>query len=154
MGIPLLRGRLLLRTDTENSRFVAVVNETMARQYWPREDALGKRFKIGDPDEDVPLITIVGIVGNVRQNGLGSPVKAEMYLPDSQVSGPAGFAPRDLVIRTFMDPLIIAPAVIQEIHAVDPTQAVSDIRTFNQILDHEVVSQRLWAALVAAFAIL
>ena len=65
----------------------------MARQYWPGQDAVGKRFKVGDPDSEVPWVTIVGIVGDVRQMGLDAPVKAEMYLPYSQVDRPAVVRP-------------------------------------------------------------
>jgi len=77
MGIPRRRGRSLERTDGARSQPVAVVNEAMARQYWPGVDALGKRFKVGDPSRH-PWITIVGIAGDVRQMGLDAPVKAEM----------------------------------------------------------------------------
>ena len=69
MGIPLRRGRSFDRTDRGESRPVAIVNETMARQYWPGQDAIGKRFKIGDPDSKVPWVTIVGIVGRRPADG-------------------------------------------------------------------------------------
>ena len=100
LGVPLRQGRFIERTDGALSRPVAVVNETMARQYWPGQDAVGKRFKVGDPDSDVPWVTIVGIVGDVRQMGLDAPVKAEMYLPYSQAREQPWFAPRDLAVRT------------------------------------------------------
>ena len=153
MGIPLRRGRSLERTDGARSQPVAIVNEAMARQYWPGVDALGKRFKIGDPSRN-PWITIVGIAGDVRQMGLDAPVKAEMYLPYSQINDQPWFAPRDLAVRTAAEPLSLVPAIKQAIRAVDPGQAVSNIRTFDEVLDEEVVQRRLAAALVAAFAVL
>ncbi len=152
MGIPLRQGRSFDRTDRRESQPVAIINETMARPYWPGQDPGGKRFKIGDPDSDVPWVTIVGIVGDVRQMGLDAPAKAEMYLPYSQVTDQPWFAPRDLVVRTSVEPMSLVAAVKHEIAAVDPEQAVSNIRTLDDILDEEVVQRRLGATLLAAFA--
>jgi putative ABC transport system permease protein len=154
MGVPLRRGRFFDRTDRGESRPVAIVNETMARQYWPGQDAVGKRFKIGDPDSPVPWVTIVGIVGDVRQMGLDAPVKAEMYLPYSQIANQPWFAPRDLVVRTSVEPMSVVTAVKREIAAVDPEQAVSNIRSLDDILDEEVIQRRLGATLLTAFAVL
>jgi putative ABC transport system permease protein len=154
MGIPLRRGRFFERTDGERSLPVALVNETMARQYWPGQDAVGKRFRVGR-DDTAPWITIVGVVGDVRQMGLDAPVKAEMYFPYAQVDGQPWFAPRDLVVRsTAADPTTLVPAVKAAIHAVDPEQAVAAVRTFDEVLDEDVVQRRLGASLVAAFAAL
>ena len=95
------------------------------------------------------------MVGDVRQMGLDAPVKAEMYFPYAQVDGQPWFAPRDLVVRsTAADPMTLAPAVREAVHAVDPEQAVANVRTFDEILDEEVVQRRLGASLVAAFAAL
>jgi putative ABC transport system permease protein len=152
MGIPMRRGRAFERTDGARSQPVAIVNEAMARQYWPGVEALGKRFRIGDASN--PWITIVGIAGDVRQMGLDAPVKAEMYLPYSQISDQPWFAPRDLAVRTTSDPMSLVPAIRQAIRTVDPEQAVSNIRTFDEVLDEEVVQRRLAAGLVAAFAAL
>jgi predicted permease len=152
MGIPLRRGRLFERMDGARTQPVAVVNETLARQFWPGVEVVGKRFRTR---RDAPWITIVGVVGDVRQMGLDVPVKAEMYLPYAQVHDQPWFAPRDLVVRsTAEDPMTLAPAVREAVHAVDPEQAVANVRTFDEILDEEVVQRRLGASLVAAFAAL
>ena len=76
-----------------------------------RSDAIGKRFKLGGPDDDIPWITIVGVAGDVRQMGIDEPVKAEMYFPYQQKSDQAWNAPRDLAIRTSVDPLSLVSAV-------------------------------------------
>jgi putative ABC transport system permease protein len=154
MGIPLVRGRALERTDRAESLRVALVNETMARQYWPGQDAIGKRFKLGDPDTDVPWVTIVGVVGDVRQMGLDTPAKAEMYLPYSQADDQPWFAPRDLAVRTSVAPMSLVAGVKQKIAAADPEQAVSNVRSFDEILDEEVLQRRLGASLFTAFAAL
>src|SRR6185436_7129867 len=152
MGIPLRRGRFFERTDGARTPPVAIVNETLARQFWPGVEVVGKRFRTRS---DAPWITIVGVAGDVRQMGLDVPVKAEMYLPYAQVHDQPWFAPRDLVVRsTAEDPMTLAPAVREAVHAADPEQAVANVRTFDEILDEEVVQRRLGASLVAAFAAL
>ena len=154
MGIPLLRGRYLNDGDNEQAMPVAIINETMARQYWPGEDAMGKRFKLGDPDENRPWMTIVGVAGDVRQMGVDEPVKAEMYLPYQQIKDHQWFAPRDLVIRTAVDPLSIVAAARNEIHQVDPDQPISNIRTMDEVLGEETASRRLGMTLLTIFAAL
>ena len=79
MGIPLIEGRDLDNRDDQNSQLVLLVNETMARNYWPSGSAVGKRIKFGEQEDDVPWITIVGVVADVRQMGIALPVKAEMF---------------------------------------------------------------------------
>jgi putative ABC transport system permease protein len=152
MGIPLRRGRYLNDGDNERAMPVAVINETMARQYWPGEEAIGKRFKLGDPDEDIPWKTIVGVAGDVRQMGPEEPIKAEMYLPSQQIKDQPWFAPRDLVLRTSVDPLTVISAVRSEIRAVDPDQPISNIRTMDEVLGEETASRRLGMTLLTIFA--
>jgi putative ABC transport system permease protein len=152
MGIPLLRGRPITDGDDERAMPVVVVNETMAKQYWPGEDAVGKRFKLGDPQDDIPWITIVGIAGDVRQMGVDEPVKAEMYLPYGQIKEFAFYSPRDLVIRTSIDPLKMVAAARNEIHQVDPAQPISNIRTMYDVLGEETASRSLAMTLLTIFA--
>jgi putative ABC transport system permease protein len=154
IGISLRRGRYFGPSDTGLARRVAIVNETMARQYWPDDDAVGRRFRVGGPDADGPWLTIVGIVGDVRQMGLDRPVKAEMYLPYAQVAGYQWFAPRDLVVRVTGTPLDAVSAIVREVHAVDPDQPVSNIRTLDAVLDEHAAGPRLQTTLMAAFAVL
>lgn len=154
MGIPLLKGRSISDGDDERAMPVAIANETMARQYWPGEEVIGKRFKLGDPEEDIPWITIVGVAGDVRQMGVDEPVKAEMYLPYGQIKDFAFYSPRDLVIRTSVDPLSVMPAVRNEIHQVDPAQPISNVRTMDEVLGEETASRRLGMTLLTIFAAL
>ena len=104
MGISLRHGRYFTTQDNEQSVRVAIVNETMAREYFPNVDAIGRRFKIGNLEDDIPWYTIVGVVADVRQMGLDVPVKPEMYLPYRQVNGYTWFVPRDLAVRADGDP--------------------------------------------------
>ncbi len=152
IGIQLRSGRYFEESDNERSTPSAIVNETMARQYWPGEDALGKRFKLGDPNSPAPWITIVGVVADVRQMGMDVPVKAEMYLPYRQMTTHSFFAPRDLVIRASVDPMSVVASARRAVHAVDPDQPVSNIRTMEGLLDEEIGQRRLGMTLVASFA--
>ncbi|MBA3357258.1 MAG: ABC transporter permease [Pyrinomonadaceae bacterium] len=154
IGIPLLRGRSISDGDDERAMPAAIVNETMARQYWPGEDAVGKRFKLGDPQDDIPWRTIVGVVGDVRQMGVDEPVKAEMYIPYGQIKDQQWYSPRDLVIRATVDPLSIVAAACNEIHQVDPAQPISNIRTMEEVLGEETASRRLGMTLLTIFAAL
>jgi putative ABC transport system permease protein len=151
VGIALREGRYLENRDDQNSQPVVIVNETMARKYWPGQSAIGKRIKFA---EEAAWITIVGVVADVREMGLDVPVKAEMYLPFRQVSGFNGYKPRDLVIRTIGNPLELVAAVRREVHAVDADQPVSNVATMDQTLDSETQSRSVGMMLLVAFAAL
>jgi putative ABC transport system permease protein len=154
MGISIRQGRSFNDRDDQQAIPVVIINETMARQYWPGENAIGKRFKIGDPDDDKPWRMIVGVAGDVRQMGPEEPVKAEMYVPYQQIKDDQWFAPRDLVVRTSVDPLSIVAAARNEIHQVDPDQPISNIRTMDELLGEETAARRLGMTLLTIFAAL
>jgi putative ABC transport system permease protein len=86
--------------------------------------------------------------------GVDEPVKAEMYLPYAQIKDFAFYSPRDLVIRTSVDPLSVLPAVRNEIHQVDPAQPISNVRTMDEVLGEETASRRLGMTLLTIFAAL
>jgi putative ABC transport system permease protein len=152
MGVELRAGRYFTDRDDAKSMPVAVVNETMARLYWPGEDALGKRFSFGGSGPESPLRTIVGIVADVRQMGVDMPVKAEMYFPYWQVKTHRWYAPRDLAIRASVDPKSLVPAVSQAIHDVDPTQPVSSVATLAEVLGEDTKARQMGMTLLTAFA--
>jgi predicted permease len=149
LGVALREGRYFDQSDNKQSTPAVIINEAMAREYWPNERALGKRFKVQDDDG---WRTIVGIVADVRQMGLDAPVKPEMYFPYQQFTEQPWFAPRDLVIRSSAEPMSLVPAVRREIQAVDPDQPVSNIRTMEEILGEEAGPRRIGMDLLAAFA--
>ena len=154
MKIPLRQGRYLTRQDNEQSLPVVVVNETMARQYWPGQSAVGRRFKLGDPNEDLPWVEIVGVVGDVRQMGLDEAVKAEMYLPYQQVEEQPWFIPRDLAIRTSGETSSLVGAVRQVIREIDPDQPISNVATMSDLLGEEAGQRRVGMIMLAAFSVL
>ena len=104
IGTPLVRGRYFQTTDTERSMPVVIINQTMARKYWPGGDPVGQRIAIDHGTWADPWLTVVGVVGDVRQMGLDAPPRPEMYLPYRQIDTQPWFAPRDLVVRTTRRP--------------------------------------------------
>ena len=154
MNIALRQGRYFTDHDDENSMRVAIINETMARQYWPGQNALGRRFKLGDPADNVPWIQIVGIVADVRQMGLDEPVKAEMYFPYQQVPEYDFYMPRDLAIRTSGDTSALVGSVRSIVHEVDPDQPVSNVATMSDVLGVEAAPRRTGMIMLVAFAAL
>jgi len=155
MNIPLRQGRYFESSDNAQSVPVAIINETMARQYWPGENALGRRFKLGGPeDTDSPWRQIVGIVGDVRQMGLDEPVKAEMYMPYQQVKNNLWYIPRDLAIRTNSETSTLVGSVRQIIREVDPDQPVSNVATMAEVLGEEAAQRRMGMITLVGFAAL
>jgi putative ABC transport system permease protein len=149
----LRQGRYFETRDNAQSVPVAIVNETMARQYWPGENVLGRRFKLGDSEDDTPWMEIVGVVADVRQMGLDEPVKAEMYLPYQQIDN-IWYIPRDLAIRTNGDPSNLVGSVRQIIREVDPDQPVSNVATMAELLGTEASQRRMGMIMLAGFAAL
>ena len=145
MGIPLLAGRGLAQSDREHAPAVAVVNETMAREHWPGEDPIGKRLKrVWQKD----WITVVGVAGDVKYDGLASPIEPEIYRPFLQA--PAGNM--SIVVRAAHDPTAAAASLREAVASVDATVPVSEIRTVDQLLSNSVAASRFTTLLLATFA--
>ncbi len=152
MGVTLREGRFFSPADDERASMVVIVNHAMARRFWSGEPAVGKRIAIDPAAGTVVWRTIVGVVGDVRQMGLDVPARAEIYIPYRQFDSQPWFAPRDLAVRTTGDPLELVTAIKQQIHAVDPAQPISNIRTFEDVLDEEVAARRVGTTTLVAFA--
>jgi predicted permease len=153
MRMSLRRGRLFNDGDGKDAPYVAIINETLARKFWPNRDPIGKRFKFGSPEDKTFLRRIVGVVGDVRQMRLNEPPREEMYFPYWQAKD-NWMVPRDLAIRTSGDPLSLAGAVRQAIWSIDKDQPVSNVMTLDDLLDQEVAQRRVQAALLGGFAAL
>jgi putative ABC transport system permease protein len=154
MGVHPVRGRLIERTDTENSQLIAIVNDTMARKYWPDEDAIGKRFHFGTADQ--PWLTIVGIVPTVRHNAIVEEPRAEMYVPHAQVSRARAGAPRSMavVMKTESDPQEFIAGLREVVRAIDPNLPIAEIRTMEEIEARALAEPRLTTWLLTGFAAL
>ena len=146
LDIPLLHGRLLEPDDSISGAVGVVVNQAMVDQVWPEEDPIGKRFAFGDGP---PWITVVGVVGNVRQWGPEQPVLAQMYAPYAQGWSGSGF----LTVRLEGDGTRIVPAVRQAVLSVDPTQPPADVRGMDERLDAAFAQRRFYTTLIGLFAV-
>jgi putative ABC transport system permease protein len=153
IGIPLMRGRSFTPQDTADAQAVVVINRTMAERFWPGQESLGKRFKVGSSDSPNPWFVVVGIVGDVRQSSLDQVLKPEMYV--SHLQDRRFFAiPRDLVVRTVGDPLAMAAAVRAEIWKLDKDLPLYRALTMEQMLSASVAGQRFNMLLLTVFAAL
>jgi putative ABC transport system permease protein len=153
MGATLVRGRMIEERDGEDAPLVALINEAMARDYWPNEDPIGRRFKMGDPGDGAAWLTIAGILRDMRSMGLDQPARPEMYFPLAQSAG-NWMWPRDLVIRTDGNSVGLTNALRQAVWSVDKDQPVSNVATLDEIVDLEIVRQRTQTALLGGFAAL
>ena len=157
IGVPLRSGRTLTEQDREGTPLVAVINESMARQFFHELEPLGQRIQLGtEPSPDLPAIEIVGVVGDVKQSfQLGS--KAEMFVPYGQHPDPilvGMYLSTALVIGTKGDAASVTPSVRSAIRTVDPEQPLVNVRTMETSIDNTVAQPRLQTKLLILFAIL
>lgn len=146
----LVEGRLFESHDAAGTLSVALVNQTMAKNYWPGENPIDKKFKVGGYNEKSPWITVIGIVGDVHQAGLDVAARPEMYLPYQQQD--FGFEPEYLAVRTSGDPMAIAEIVRQQIWSVDKEQPVAGVMPLEDLVDENLASRRMQASLLSGFA--
>ena len=149
LGIKLLAGREFTEQDAVGAPGAALVNKEMARRYWPKGDAIGKRFKIGGINTDNPWLTVVGIYDNVRQGGLDRDPRPWFIRPYNQ----AGWPWVSIVTRTAAAPSSFSDPVKKAMAAIEPNQPVSGIKTMNQVVGDSVSSRRFPMLLLSGFAI-
>jgi putative ABC transport system permease protein len=147
MGIPILMGRDFTDTDARDSMKVTIIDQRLAREYWPNESPLGKRVRFGPPEENRPWHTIVGVVGAVRQQSLDQTERNTVYIPHAQDS----MGDMTLTVRA-ANPEGLASAIRGQVKAMDPDQPITYMRTMNEILSRLVWQPRLYAILFGVFA--
>jgi putative ABC transport system permease protein len=154
VGMRLIAGRLFEERDGSSAQPVAIVNQTMARDYWPGENPLGQRFRKNDPNH--PWFTVVGIVGDVHQVALDQPARPEMYIPYPQQNAfePNLFSPQYLLVRTAQDPMRMADLVRREIWTVDREQAIASASSLEDFVGEKLAPRRMQTALLGGFAAL
>ena len=156
MGIPLLRGRYFTEQDNDESHGVVMINQTMARRYWPDEDPMGKRLQPQFPAAKVPWrpestntwLTVVGVVGDVKDDGITDLTAVEIYVPYLQ--NPSSLM--NLLVRSTSDPMRLAPSVRSQILAVDGDQPVYNIRTMENVFSQSLAEPQVITSLLATFA--
>jgi putative ABC transport system permease protein len=150
MDIAVLRGRSFTAADTENASPVALISESTARQMWPGENPLGKRIQLGGRDEKKPWATIVGIVADVHQYGLDSPVTPQVYELYSQNP----FSNPILVIRSNVNPPALARAVQDQIAALDKNVPVYNLAPMSEFFADSLAQRRFTMQLLSCFGLL
>ena len=150
MGISLLRGRSFSEADGPQSPKVAVINETMARHFWPNENPIGKRLKQGWPEWTTPWREVIGVVADVKLNGVIDTTPLHVYLPLAQ----EGMASVYLAVRTKPEPQTLAASVQSALHSLDSQITIYQVRTMDEQLGRAVGSQRAAMVLLSAFAVL
>ena len=153
LGEQLLRGRTLARTDTADALPVALVNTTLARTYWPGQDPIGRRIRMGSPKN--PWMTVVGLVKDERHNGITAVIKEKFYVPYAQFPrARGGDAARGmtLVVRTAGEPLALANPVRTEVRRLDPRMPIANVRSMTEVVDASLATPRLTGSLLAIFA--
>jgi putative ABC transport system permease protein len=147
MHVPLKAGRYFDATDKPDSPPVVVINETMARKWWPSESPIGKRIKQGFPQDEAPYREIVGVVGDVPQDGLDQQIRTEVFLPLSQHPE----ADLTLVVRTSRPPMSLAKSAVAAIHSIDKDQAVTAVQPLNQYIADSLAHRRFQTLLLGLF---
>jgi putative ABC transport system permease protein len=158
MGIPLRRGRDVSERDAADRPWVAVVSESMVEKHWPGQDALGRRFTFGDS-----VLTVVGVVGDVRWRGLERSSEPQVYMAHRQI--PEGvdsagtpittarvFAPKDLVIRASVPAATLVPEVRRIVRRVDPQQPISNVKTMSAVVGEVTAARSVQLRLLLSFA--
>jgi len=152
MNIPLEAGRLFTEHDTREVPRVVIVDERMAKDLWPGENPLGKRIRTGGMDAraDAPWMTVVGVVGRIKQDALDADSRMAVYFPHRQVPVRA----MNLVVRTASAPAGITAAVRKEIREIDPDLPIYNVRTMSDRVAESLARRRFAMLLLTGFAAL
>ena len=166
IGIPMLGGREFNEGDVDGAAPVVIVSDALAKRFWPDQEPLGRRIKWGNKEFGSPWMTVVGVVGDVRQRGLDTQPRPTLYVPSLQLGEPikmqVGITLRDLmtddarsielVVRSTSGVAGLQNAVRAAVWNVDPNQPVVRIKTMEQILADTMIVQRFSTSLLAGFA--
>jgi putative ABC transport system permease protein len=148
---PLLHGRQFNNQDVSGSRAVAIVDEEMAKRYWPKEDPVGKRITFNElTDSSIAWIEVVGVVGHTSHEGLDAPARVQVYFPVTQV----GTRSLDFAVRTPGDPMSLIPALKQSVHQVDADLPLSRLNSMSHLVELSTGPRRFSMLLLGVFSLL
>jgi putative ABC transport system permease protein len=152
LGIPLLRGRSFTDEDGENAPLVGMINDRLAREYFPLVDPIGKRFTFGHATATNPpkWITVVGVVGDTKLYGLANPARLEVYIPLRQ-SATSDMA---LIVKTPVEPTALMAEIRGAVASIDKNQPVFAISTMRQLVDQNVSTSRITFIVLGLFSAL
>ena len=154
LGVPLRRGRFFDQRDTADAPPVVIVNETLARHYWPGEDPIGKRLRGMDPrgpngGKNDDWLTVVGLVRDMHSAGAERQAYSQIYEPQTQ----SGDSTQTIVVRTKGDPAAFAGTARAAVHQAEPHARVAAIATVDQELYHQESDRRLQTWLTGLFSV-
>ncbi|PZR70764.1 MAG: permease [Chthoniobacterales bacterium] len=149
MSIPLIRGRLFLENDGPDAPHVALVSQSLARRFWPNEDAIGKQIQFGNMDGDLHLLNIVGVVGDVRDNGLDRDPRPTVYT--NYFQRPAATSEFSFVLRGHGDAAALIGAMRREARALNP-EMPTQFQTVREIVSASLDSRRFSMVMLGVFA--
>jgi len=153
LHIPLIEGRWISDDDREKTQPVVVINQAMARTFFPNEDPIGQRMQVGaTPDDSVPWMTIVGVIGDLKQS-LVSDTSTEMYVPYRQADQVLPVRNMSVVLRTSYDPNAVANALRQAVHRVNPNQPIVNVRTMQENVAQNFAQPQFRSMLLTIFAL-
>ena len=152
LGERLVAGRFITDGDTAEAPQVAVVNEAMVRAFWLGQDPIGRRFRIGGPDKG--WTSVVGVVRDVRHNGMTGIVKPKFYRPQPQFFRSSGNSTRNmsLVVKADGDPLELAAPIRDVVRRLAPDVAVANVRAMDEVVRGSIAAPRVTGALLVVFA--
>ncbi len=150
LRIPLNRGRAFTSQDGPDALPVLIISEAMARQYWPGQDPLGHRMRLGPAEEpNSPWRTIVGVSGDIRQSSFDREPNPTVYIPVAQMAQ----ASMSVAIRTAGDPMTLVAAVRSQVQGLDRDQPIYDIRTLDQLISDNISGVTFSAQMMTVFGI-
>jgi predicted permease len=160
LDIPVKKGREFNERDTKNSPPVVIINEAFAKKYWPKENPLGQRIVIGKgmgPEFTDPPREVVGIIGDVKEGGLGNPAPEVMYIPLPQLRNSFtalnnAIVPLTWVVKTAGEPLALAPAIQKQMQAADGQLAVSHVRSADEAVAEATAREDFNMTLLSVFS--
>jgi putative ABC transport system permease protein len=163
VGMPLLRGRFFTEADTAHSQLVAVVNAELAQHYWPGQDPIGKRIRIGDEKVKTPWMTVVGEIGNAKIDSPDGKTSEQYYQPVTQQAPSFGqFAPQNIlagnqmyvVLRTAMPPEQMETSLRAVFHSLDPQLAIMQVQSMEHAVSDSEAPRRFNTTIISAFGII
>jgi len=161
-GISIIRGRDFTPADRVDSPLVAIVNRTLAEHYWPGQNPIGKRLKIGLPESQTPWMTVVGETADIKQTSSDAPTLNQMFTPASQFKASiATFAPPDMltgtygsmVLRSSRPPEQMMDSLRAVVRSIDPQLPLVHVESMEQVVREGQASRRFSTALISAFAV-
>jgi putative ABC transport system permease protein len=156
MGERLVRGRTISPADTADGQLVALINEELARLYFPGRDPIGGRLKIGGGNPNRPWVTVVGIVADVRHNGITEVIKEKFYVPHRQWHKSTANPIRSmaLVVKTSTDPMGLVGPIRREIRNLDANLPIANVQTMSEVVGATLSSPRFTGFLLVTFAVI